>query len=90
MMNKALGIGLAVALLSAGVAVWLYGNARENVGENKTVVSQIVAVEEIREKHEKKKQEIHSIDDVERIKRYCKWVRDSSYSECVRTYSPVD
>jgi hypothetical protein len=40
-------------------------------------------------KHENKKQEIRSLDDGPLVRRYCKWVYDIPYDECIRTVVPI-
>lgn len=40
--------------------------------------------------YEKRKQKNNSSDDVDLIKRYCRWVYGTTYNECVSSYKPVD
>jgi len=39
---------------------------------------------------EKKKKQIRELSNDDLVKRYCKWVHDIPYDECLRTVSPVE
>ena len=45
---------------------------------------------ERKNKDVKKKKEVNQLGDANLIKRYCKWVPDLPYDECVRTVKPVE
>lgn len=51
--------------------------------ENATAVVQKV------ENNEKIKQDVIRLDDAALVRRYCHWVYDTPYDECVRTVKPI-
>lgn len=40
-------------------------------------------------KHDKAKQEITGLSDRDLVKRYCRWVYDTPYDECVQSVVPL-
>lgn len=61
-----------------------------NAGVNSVEVKEIVRYVEKKKEVERKKQEIRRLDDDALVRRYCHWVYDLSYDECVRTVKPVE
>jgi hypothetical protein len=52
-------------------------------------IQTIEKIVEVQKKNAKRKQEIIRLDDDALVRRYCKWVYDMPYAECIRTVKPV-
>lgn len=75
-------IACAIALL--GTVYYIY-----NEGKSSCVAEQNNAVIQEVNRYENKKTEIRRLGDDDLIQRYCRWVYDVPYSECVANYSYV-
>lgn len=75
-----------VASISHGYTAYkFYG-----MGKAVTKTQILVRVEKDTKEYAKIKKKVKSLDDTALVERYCKWVYDVPYDECVRTTIPVD
>lgn len=90
-MNKGLIALIAATVLIGlgGVLLKAYGNSEYKRGFADAQLKIAAVNEESRKQYEQKKVEIRNLDDLKLIARYCRWVHDIPYSECLRTVKPV-
>lgn len=88
-MNKALAVVVSVCLALSALTIWMYGNARYSQGH--AVCSSTVLKDAINagKEYEKKEQEVMRLDDDGLVRRYCRWVYDIPYDQCVQTVKPI-
>lgn len=87
---KAIAIAAACAVIGFGFGYGLgYFNGKGE-GKKTEQAAQNTAVLQKVKSNEKKKQEIRRLDDDSLKRRYCRWVFDKSFDECVRTIKFVD
>lgn len=88
-MNKVLGIAGLIAVVIFTTVVILHGNARYAEGEASCKASIAENTVAQVKKREKTKQEVIRLNDADLVRRYCKWVYDLPYDECVRSVKPI-
>jgi hypothetical protein len=82
-----LGAALIIISFNIGRTTGLYSGRNEGIRECQAKQNEQTLTKVI--KNESKKQEIRGLDDDVLVRRYCKWVYDIPYDECVRTVVPV-
>lgn len=82
-------IALVAAVVTLALGVYKAGEKSAQLKCAKEQIAHNAAVTDEVKKYESTKAKIRSLDDDELIRRYCHWVYDISYSECVRTYKFV-
>jgi len=90
-MNKYLITGIAALILMGlgGFLISKYGEAEYKRGKAEERANQSAAVIEEGNNQNEIEYELRSLDNVELINRYCRWVYDLPHSECVKTYNLV-
>lgn len=82
-------IAATVIIGLGGVLLKAYGNSEYKRGYADAQLKVEVVKEEAKKRYEQKKVEIRNLDDLKLIYRYCRWVYDLPYTECLRTIKPV-
>ena len=88
-MNKYLVIGIAALVLTAlgGFLIKQYGYSEYRRGKAEAAAKSNEAVVKDNMKRNGIEYELRTLDNVKLVSRYCRWVRDIPYDECVRTYN---
>jgi len=83
-------VAVAVLIALGSVLIKSYGSSEYRRGKADAVASVNAEVVKEGKKHEKKKLEIRNLSNDDLVRRYCKWVYDVPYAECLRTVRIVE
>ncbi len=80
----------SVLILSTIGGIFFTFKYIKNIGQDEVKLEVVVNNNKALKNYEKAKQKNNSSDDIDLIKRYCRWVYGATYDECVSSYKPVD
>lgn len=79
---------IGLACLHVGFFFGEINGKSKGITEQKSTQNQAIVKEVIR--HEVKEREIRSLSNSDLVRRYCRWVYDLPYDQCIKTIVPVE